>query len=135
VNSYYAQRIKKTPEVVALLKAATSWKAACDAVRIYAGAGPYVGGQALCTLVFGVLGGDPSEVLPNLDLSTTAAYSTFGPGPKAMILKLWNKECLHDAGVVSRIAWLAEHAEDEFEKRGLSFPFQVAPPSGSSRFG
>ena len=50
-----------------------------------------------------------------------------------MILALWNKESLHDAGVVSRIAWLAEHAEVEFEKRGLSFPYQVNKDGGRRR--
>ena len=89
------------------------------------GCGPFVGGQALLTFLYGVCEGDVSRFAPSLDVGTMADYCSYGPGPKKMIVKLWKTPGLNEAEVVARIVWLAKNADAEFAKLGLAFPYQV----------
>ena len=95
------------------------------AVRLLAGAGPFVGGQALLTFLYGVCEGDVSSFAPSLNVGTMADYCSYGGGPKSMILALWKAKGLNEADVVARIVWLAKNADAEFAKLGLAFPYQV----------
>ena len=95
------------------------------AVRLLGGAGPFVGGQALLTFLYGVCEGDVSSFAPSLDVGTMADYCSYGGGPKSMILALWKAKGLNEAEVVARIVWLAKNADAEFAKLGLAFPYQV----------
>ncbi len=111
--------------VVAKLAASKTWEEAIMAVRLLAGAGPFVGGQALLTFLYGVCEGDVSSFAPSLDVGTMADYCSYSPGPKKMIVKLWKTPEPNEAEVVTRIVWLAKNADAEFAKLGLAFPYQV----------
>ena len=129
VLKYYTQRLAKIDGVVAALGAAKTWEDACRAVMELGGCGPFVGGQALLTFLYGVCEDDVSRFAPNLDVGTMADYCTYGGGPKRMVERLWRvpgeSVRLREHEVVARISWLAKNAEAEFAQLGLAFPYQV----------
>ena len=124
-RAYYEERLDQIDSVVAELENAKTWEEAIMAVRLLGGAGPFVGGQALLTFLYGVCEGDVSRFAPSLDVGTMADYCSYGPGPKKMIVKLWKTPEPNEAEVVARIVWLAKNADAEFAKLGLAFPYQV----------
>ena len=124
-RAYYEERLDQIDSVVAELENAKTWEEAIMAVRLLGGAGPFVGGQALLTFLYGVCEGDVSRFAPSLDVGTMADYCSYGPGPKKMIVKLWKTPEPNEAEVVARIVWLAKNANSEFAKLGLAFPYQV----------
>ena len=129
VLKYYTQRLAKIDGVVAALGAAKTWEDACRAVMELGGCGPFVGGQALLTFLYGVCAANVSRFAPNLDVGTMADYCTYGGGPKRMVERLWRvpgeSVRLREHEVVARISWLAKNAEAEFAQLGLAFPYQV----------
>ena len=128
-KAYYEERLKQIDSVVAELENAKTWEEAIMAVRLLGGAGPFVGGQALLTFLYGVCEGDVSRFAPSLDVGTMIDYCTYGGGPKRMVERLWRvpgeSVRLREHEVVARISWLAKNAEAEFAQLGLAFPYQV----------
>ena len=122
---YYEERLEQIDSVVAELAASETWEDAIMAVRMLAGAGPFVGGQALLTFAYGVCKEDFTIFAPRLNVGTMMDYCSYGGGPKRMVLALWKAKGLDEAEVVARIVWLAKNADSEFAKLGLAFPYQV----------
>ena len=128
-KAYYEERLKQIDSVVAELENAKTWEEAIMAVRLLGGAGPFVGGQALLTFLYGVCEGDISSFAPSLDVGTMADYCSYGPGPKKMIVKLWKTPEPNEAEVVARIVWLAKNADAELRQARpcLSVPGRGRP--------
>ena len=129
VLKYYTQRLAKIDGVVDALGAAKTWEDACRAVMQLGGCGPFVGGQALLTFLYGVCADDVSRFAPSLDVGTMIDYCTYGGGPKRMVERLWRvpgeSVRLREHEVVARISWLAKNAEAEFAQLGFAFPYQL----------
>ena len=126
---YYDERLGQIDGVVAALGAAKTWEDACRAVMQLGGCGPFVGGQALLTFLYGVCADDVSRFAPSLDAGTMIDYCTYGGGPKRMVERLWRvpgeSVRLREHEVVARISWLAKNAEAEFAQLGFAFPYQL----------
>ena len=76
-------------KVAALLRRDTSWEAAVSRViGAFTQVGPFFGGQAMCYLYFGAVGGDApggpfrAGFFPHLDPASLMLYATPGKGPR-----------------------------------------------------
>ena len=94
------RRLGGRQDVGGLGTAARSWS--------WAAGGPFVGGQALLTFLYGVCAANVSRFAPNLDVGTMADYCTYGGGPKRMVERLWRvpgeSVRLREHEVVARIS-------------------------------
>ena len=115
---------KSIKAAVAALRQATCWQEANGRLEtILRNVGPYTGAQGLCTLLFGVLGGDPT-LLFGKEYKTDGPGSMLewcgnGPGPAESINLIFGK----GVGTLEGIRRLRDGAAEAFERLGLEFPY------------
>ena len=72
--------------------------------------GDYTAAQGLCTLIFGVFGGDTSKVFgAAFDVQSMADWAGAGPGPKTSIGKIFGE----GVDTLDGIRWLRAHADEQ----------------------
>ena len=107
--------------VASKVRAARTWEEANLAVQKLDRVGPYTGAQGLCTLLFGVCGGDFSLVFDNegFDTGSLLDWCAYGPGPKTSIEKIFGAK----ADTLEGIRQLRRMADDQFKQLGIEFPY------------
>lgn len=130
---YQVGGTKSIKAAVTALRQATSWREANEKlVQTLRNVGAYTGAQGLCTLLFGVLRGDP-KLLFGKEYMASGPGSMLqwcgnGPGPADSINRIFGK----GVRTLEGIQQLRDGAADAFARLNLEFPY-LLEASGEGR--
>lgn len=128
------QLLAKSRALAAKMRAERTWEATVGhMISDLEEVAGFFGGQALCYIYHGVVGGDApggpfrTRLLPNLDPVSLMKFATPGGGPKESLAAIFGPRMR--GSHAEKIAWLAANADKLLAWAGLAadFPWEPAP--------